>query len=817
MPVGSIHLLTESGWYTKIQRNDFRIAQQAVRNLFITLVVLLMLAISATATSAPPDEPSVDTTIIIDLKLNGQARGEIESVRTSDGNFWIRAQDLAAFGITPSASASERTIGGVLHISLQSLGAQSISFDERSLSLSAILPAELFPVETTTQYKQSFAVTASDSPFSSFFNYRAAASRGDTIDSQQYTLAAEAGFRIAGLLFRHDASWVRTMNNTNSTRLATQAIYDDTQHLNRWTLGDSIATSGTLGSNFPLVGINLTRLFSINPSFVRQPLAAFGGSALLPSQIEVLSSGIPIFRGDVKPGPYELRDLFYASGARNIDVRVRDALGRVETITFPFYFADGLLAKGLSEYSFSFGQRRDTPLLFDASQSRLVAMGFYRVGVTDFITGGLRGEASRDLWNAGPTIAAKSDRFGVVELAYSASKRNGNASNGSASSFSYTYASPILTSRFTSLHYTDSYTNLISLQADARALRSQRLDFTTGNRFFGSFSLSLGTTTFANRSYERASTIGWNRSLFSRLQVFATLGKIRGDRQENRVYIGLNYNLNADENVLTTAQKSGDGSSESVQFLRTVPQGEGLGYRVEVERASELVGKQLRVAPFLQYNFQAISVAFNALDQISSNGGRSRNTEISLAGGIGCVMTSCLPSRTIGDSFAIVELGAPIPDVKILRNNQNAGKTSASGTLILGDLGSYYETEIRLNDRDIPIEYGFKLASQRISPAFRSGSRINFGVRRIFNVYGKLAQNLGKRELLLKNYLAVLTHNDHRRIISTEDDGTFYLEEMEPGTYNGEAVIDGAVCKFDLLVPDIEGITYDVKDTIICH
>lgn len=817
MPVGETSLSRDIRKYINSIRLAARAGRQLAEALACALPLSLVLFLHSIAAQGADEIGTADTSIIADFKLNGQARGEIDVILSADGDFWIRSQILASFTITPGAQARERIIAGQAYLSVRSLGALKMELDERTLTLSVNLPAALFPLDKTIQYRQDFAVRATESPFSGFFNYRAAASRGDSSDTQQYTLGAEAGFRMSGMLFRHEMSWVHTTSLTDMARLATQAIYDDTERLNRWTLGDSAATSGILGSNFPLVGLNLTRLYAMNPGFVRQPLATFGGTALLPSQIEVLASGVPIYRGDVKPGTFELRDLYYASGARTIDVRVRDALGRVETITFPFYFAEGLLAKGLSEYNFSFGQRRETPLLLETGKSRLAALGFYRAGVTDFLTLGLRGEASRDLWNAGPTIAAKSDQFGVVELAYSESKREAEASRGRASSFSYTYASSLLTGRYSRLRYSDSYANLVSFQPDSRPLRGQRLDFTTGTSLLGTFSLALGETTFADSHHERTRSLGWNRTLFRRLQIFASIGDIRGDRRERRGFIGLNYFLNAEENTLAVAQKNKDGNTQSLQFSRSVPQGEGLGYRIETERASTAAGRELRFAPFIQYNFSGTSVAVNALDQIAGGGQRSRRAEVSVAGGIGCVQGTCQPSRTITDSFAIVDLGVPIADVRILRNNQDVGKTGATGKLMVNDLGSYYESEVRLNDQDLPIEYGFNTSSQRISPAFRSGSQIDFGIKRIFTVSGKLLMSVGKGQFPFANSLAVLTRNERRKIISTENDGTFHLEDMEPGTYTGVAVVEGKACRFELTVPKIEGVYFDAKNIVICR
>ena len=817
MPVGGLFSLHARGF----QEFRFRVLIFAVRNTLPTIVITLLLAFVPFAVSAAAEPAkaglSSDTTIIVDVRLNGQAFGEVEVVRSEDGDFWLRSADLATFKVSPGKDAGERSINGQAHIAMRSLGAQLVTFDERTLSLTINLPAELFPLETSVQYKQTFAVRAEESPFSSFFNYRAAASRGETSDTKQFSLAAELGARVSSVLFRHEASWTVANNLREVRRIATQAIYDDTERLNRWTFGDSSATSGALGSNFSLIGVNFARLYAINPAFVRQPLATFSGSALLPSQIEVMASGVPIFRGDIKPGSFALRDLYYAGGARMIDVRIRDAAGRVETITFPFYFAEGLLAKGLSEYSFSFGRRRDTSNLIETGKDKTVALGFYRVGVTDFITLGLRGEASRELSNAGPTLAAKSDVFGIVEFAYSASRRDANATRGNAASVAYTYASPLLTARYGNVRYSESYANLVSIVADARPLRSQRLDLTTGNRALGTFSLGVGTTTFADGNSERATMLGWNRTLFARAQIFASITDIRGDRQERRGFIGLNYNFNADENALALVQKTPAGNTQSLQFSRNVPQGEGLGYRIEVEREARADARQIRVSPFLQYNFSGASVSLNASDQISAGGEHNRRAEVSLFGGLGCVQTACLPSRIVGDSFAIVDLGVPIAGVRITRSNQVVGKTNAAGRLMVSDMGSYYATEIGLNDQDLPIEYGFNVASRRISPAYRSGSRIDFGVKRIFSVFGKLIVNVGKRQYPLSNYLVALTQNGRRKIISTEDDGAFYAEDMEPGTYTGIAVVGGTVCQFELAVPKIEGITYDAKNIAICR
>ena len=77
--------------------------------------------------------------------------------------------------------------------------------------------------------------------------------------------------------------------------------------------------------------------------------------------------------------------------------------------------------------------------------------------------------------------------------------------------------------------------------------------------------------------------------------------------------------------------------------------------------------------------------------------------------------------------------------------------------------------------------------------------------------------SLGKRQFPLADYLAVLTHDGRRKMLSTESDGTFSLEDMETGKYTGVAIVDGKVCQFELSVPETEGVMFDAKEIIVCR
>src|SRR6185436_1391925 len=183
-------------------------------------------------------------------------------------------------------------------------------------------------------------------------------------------------------MLRNESALIRSGGSTRVARYATQLVYDRREEQQRLTVGDHTATSGELGSTLAVGGIGFSKLYQMTPYFIRQPLAGFAGSVSTPSQVEVRLGGVPVFREQVEPGPFEVKNL----------QNFRDALGREQVIGYPYYFADQALRAGLHEYSYSLGALHEEIGTSNAHYGAGVMTALHRYGVSDRVTLGLRGE-----------------------------------------------------------------------------------------------------------------------------------------------------------------------------------------------------------------------------------------------------------------------------------------------------------------------------------------------------------------------------------------------------------------------------------------
>jgi outer membrane usher protein len=98
-------------------------------------------------------------------------------------------------------------------------------------------------------------------------------------------------------------------------------------------------------------GVQFSSDFSMQPDLVTFPLPVVGGSAAVPSTVDVLVNGTRFLSRQVQPGPFQVAQLPVVTGASTITMNVSDALGKQVGVTLPFYASSRLLAPGLHRYS----------------------------------------------------------------------------------------------------------------------------------------------------------------------------------------------------------------------------------------------------------------------------------------------------------------------------------------------------------------------------------------------------------------------------------------------------------------------------------
>jgi outer membrane usher protein len=761
---------------------------------------LLALALAAAAFLAHAGyEP-----LILDLTVNQQRRGEFTLFRDDDGEFYVKLDDLPALGLTESAARGQvLRVGSVAIVPLRSLGPQDLRFDEKRLVLELTLAPGLLLKKEFDLAPRRPEKAAEPRDSSAFVNYRVSAAGDDSSAPLRLAVATELALRSGPFLLRHESMLRRENGNVRGVRFATQLVHDARETQQRFILGDHTATSGELGSTLAVGGLSFAKAYQLAPYMIRQPLAGFAGTVSTPSQVEVRVAGATVFREQVGPGPFELRNIAQFGGARDVEVVVRDALGREQSLGFPYYFSDQSLRAGLHDYNYSVGALRQDLGVRSNRYGPLVLSASHRYGLSDRLTVGVRGEAAPGLWNLGPSLLYRDDRFGVFSASVAASEHDGR--RGLASSFGYLYQSPRVSLRALGRRYSDGY----AIAQDRVAPSMLRAEHGAGATFTqpGWGALSIDRTVTERRSGATAvvpdgtvTRVGYSHSLGASGSLFTSFSRLGGTRRSSEFFVGVLITLDRTQSLNLSSRRDPNGSAtHSAQLVKAVPLGEGFGYRVRAETTRPGGGE--RVAPFVQYNARTASYTLDG-EAVSSSSAGAKRLEAAVAGALTRVGGQWDATRQISDSFVAVQLGAPVPGVRVYSNNQEIGRTDATGRLVVPHVGSYYETQIAIDEKDVPLEYTIGELRRLIAPAFRSGSQVAFDVRRLRAVEGLIRVPARGARVPADSLTGQLQAGAQTIEFTTARDGRYYIENLPPGRYDATLAFEGKECRITLNVPE---------------
>ena len=96
------------------------------------------------------------------------------------------------------------------------------------------------------------------------------------------------------------------------------------------------------------------------------------------------------------PGPFVIDRLPAVTGAGQVQVVVRDALGREQQVTQPFYSSLQLLAAGLSQYELDLGKVRRDYTTASVAYGPTMGSASYRRGLSDYFHPGRARRISRE-------------------------------------------------------------------------------------------------------------------------------------------------------------------------------------------------------------------------------------------------------------------------------------------------------------------------------------------------------------------------------------------------------------------------------------
>lgn len=723
---------------------------------------------------APPAH--ADETIICAVTVNQQKKGEFFVITRDDGDFLILPEDLRQMGIT-AAPAEAVAFDGGNYVSLRSVQDVTFRFDESTLTLELTAAPELLGKNTVDlRYRRSENVYYPRET-SFFVNYGVdyTSSGESSLEFEGFNVSNEIGFRRGNGLFLSDALYSETPEESQWVRLNTRLIWDWRDEMRRFTVGDFIADSGSLGGRVNLGGVSFSKLYQLNPYFIRYPLFDFSGMLDLPADVDLYVDGSRVRTERFAPGEFELQNFQGIRGAQTVEVVIRDAFGREQRFAVPIYATEQILSHGLHEYSYNLGYlRRDFGIESNDYDHPPAFSAFHRYGLTDRVNLGGRAEFAEDLGNVGVESAFIVGNYGLATIGGSLSLDHDDS--GAAGQLTYEYQTPRFNARMGVQSYSADYRTLGDLESPA----DRKLNFFASASYLTAKLGSFGIRYLEARHYQEPDrsevTFSWSRRLPGRTYLSTSVSLVDEVEQHVDAFVNLNWYFGRDRTLTAGYRRDDKVDTHALEARQNTPAGYGTGWSLKAERTEGDTATTDRLDGFVQHNARHAIVRADA-GVIDFETETTTTTRLALSGALVYVGETFGLTRPVRDSFSLVSIGNA-ENVRVYVNGQDSGRTNRDGRLIVPDLSSYYENRVSFEDKDIPLDYLMPQILLNVSPPLRSGSCINFPLKRYQAFSGTLLTRTNGATTPLADAEIELQSPYGPVVFWTGSDGEFYLDSQ---------------------------------------
>lgn len=595
-----------------------------------------------------------------------------------------------------------------------------------------------------------------------------------------------------------------------------RVVRDDPDRMLRYSLGDLSYPVSGFQSFQPMAGLTVAKNFALQPYRVTEPRGQTSFFLRTPSRVEVFVNGRQVQMLQLPAGQHNIRDFLFASGGNDVQLRITDEVGRVETIALSFFFDSRLLAQGEQEFSYSVGfpsrperggKRYDT----DSPTLSL----FHRAGISDSLTAGLnfQGNPRQQMLGADTVWATPLGTFHPdLALSRGDELRLGYATRldyqyfdatsafGSAWNASVQYRSPW----FTPLSEV-TYRNEVAWDFSARY--SQRLPWEMNGGIGGNYQTgrsgrrnASGVSLFLSKRFGR----DWSTDLtFDRRDTFQ-------GRTEHRAFVSLTYlfpsrrqSLRASHDTFSDTSRANyqfssrdyiGGFDGNLGLQRTADDDSGLGsVRYNGSRAEASVS-------------QDVSTPGEAGQQVDSRTSFRFGTALVYADKQFAI------SRPVRDSFAIIAAHPAYRDQEIgvdrLRDSYTA-RIGPLGPAVIPDMTSYQVRNLSVEAPHLPDGFDLGKPVFAMRPTYKSGTVIRVGLEPGVLLTGTLEKNDGSPLSLQAGEFIPSDAKAERVEFFTNRRGRFSVDGLRPGIYDVQ-LFDQTLATFRIEIPRKKTGTHDL-------
>ena len=711
----------------------------------------LMLALAFTAGRVGAEE--VGRQLQLEVVVNGTPTQLIGAfVMLEDRRIAVRRQELEEIGLNPQGYASPDKL-----IVLDDLSGLSYRYEEAAQRISITAPDKLLATKKYEASNGPQKALAVQTDYGAVLNYTLFSSAASNQNAQLFAFSGASAtldgraFTPFGTFSQSGILRASSTDAFDALRLDSAFTYSDPDTLIKYRAGDTI--NGGLAWTRPIRmgGFQIQRNFGLRPDLVTLPLPSAQGSAAVPSTVDVYINNIKTFSQDVGAGPFQISNLPAITGSGTAQVVLHDASGRTTQTSLPFYTSANLLAPGLMDFSVEAGlPRLSYGTITDTYVANAVGSASLRYGMFDWLTIAGHAEGGAGLLNGSAGIVVRTGSFGVASAAIAASHYGIDA--GFQSYFSY--ETKILgidisaSSQMTFGTYNDLASVTANLQqntsTDPFGISSYQKLSSSVNAAASSFFTSAQPPKALNRisagvplpfdkaslsaSFIQSNDVTGNRSrtvtatlsfgLPHQASLFATAFTTVAGQKNTGFLVGLSMPF-GDSASASTSVSGGTGGTNVISQV-TKPLGikpGSVGWQVQ---DSEGAAPQRSAAASYRSSFARVDAGV-------SQGSSGSVATAQIDGAVATLGGGVFFANRIDDAFAVVETG--VPGIEVFDQNRSVGVTDSAGRILVPGLQSYQHNKIAIDTRKLPVDADIATTESIVTPADRSGVRVNFAVQ----------------------------------------------------------------------------------------
>ncbi len=632
------------------------------------------------------------------------------------GVLYLWSQDLQRWRLRQPNPSTAIVYQGDNYFPLSAILGVSHVYDPKTLTLMIEVRSQAFTRTTIDSQYTNMPLPVKPGS-GGFINYDffAAHTQDSTQRSAQFELGYFNRFGVGtGSVYANNPG-----SSSSVTRLDTTWTTDYPEKMETLHLGDAITTPGTWGRSVRFGGIQFGTNFGTQPGFDTFPQQSAAGQAVLPSTVDVFINNTLVSSQSLPPGSFSIRNLPVITGEGNVRLVVRDLFGREQVITRPFYASQTLLRTGLEDFSGEFGFLRENFGINSNDYSEWLSTGTYRRGLNEHFTGELHAEMMRNLTTVGLGGDYLIPQLGTIGtyVAGSLSK----SGNGGLLLFGIDrLAQPWSLGAHTQWISRDfTQVGLQAPQLPPVQLSSINLSYATRNS--GSVGIAYVTQYNRDQVNSRIATFSYSVSLGKTGSLSLSALRTYAGDENTTIFAMLSISLGPSTSLSSSLQSARAGSAgNSNDFSTTLqlnlPPGEGYGYKLQADTDGS------REASYSLQN----NIGTYTIDAAQNQD--STATRLDVSGGMAMLGNNLFLSRSIDQSFAVARI-PDYPGVRILADNQPAGRTDAGGNALIPRLRAYDINLISIDQRDLPLDAEISTLKLEAVPYFRSGVEVKFPIR----------------------------------------------------------------------------------------